>query len=64
MSPGTDLRYGVNKFLVKRNARTSAELALDFSYLLFEEVHCLIEVVQFDIPTPSGHKLSISKAKC
>lgn len=36
------------KSLVKQNARTSAEPPLDFSYLLFEEAHCGIEVVHFD----------------
>lgn len=33
---------------VKQNARTSAEPALNFSYVLFEEGHCGIEVVHFD----------------
>lgn len=47
----------VNKSSVKWNSKTSAEVALDLSYRLFEEVHCWIEVVQFDIlppPPPVG----------
>lgn len=33
---------------MKVNSSTSAEPALSFSYLLFEEGHCGIEVVHFD----------------